>query len=104
MSDKTDAANRSFVGRLFSGRSDGANLAAAGALAAAAGAQEKQRAAAEAKHDSERDEFRRFVAALFAPDDHDAEILPGLTDGRSVGRWQHTDRAPEDRGPWFERR
>jgi hypothetical protein len=29
---------------------------------------------------------RRFAATLFAPRDPDAEILPGLTAGRTVGR------------------
>lgn len=29
---------------------------------------------------------RRFAADLFAPDDPDSEILPGLTAGRTVGR------------------
>ncbi|OBF65858.1 hypothetical protein A5753_00745 [Mycobacterium sp. 852002-51971_SCH5477799-a] len=32
------------------------------------------------------DEQRQWARELFAPDDEDANVLPGLTDGRSVSR------------------
>lgn len=54
--------------------------------------------------DADTEAQRRFAADLFAPDDPDAEILPGLTDGKSVGRWRPFEREPVDRGPWFDRR
>ncbi|MFA1705521.1 RNA polymerase subunit sigma [Mycobacterium intracellulare] len=54
--------------------------------------------------DADTEAQRRFAADLFAPDDPDAEILPGITDGRTVGRWRHPEPEPDDKGPWYDRR
>jgi hypothetical protein len=80
-------ANRRFAHNLFSA-SDGEN----------AGDDQDQGA------DDGLDEQRRFAAALFAADDPDANVLAGLTDGKTAGRWRHSEPEPEDNGPWFDRR
>ncbi|BBY67562.1 hypothetical protein [Mycolicibacterium helvum] len=57
-----------------------------------------------AEVDDGLDAQHRFAADLFAPEDPDADILPGLKPGRNVGRWRHPEPEPVDRGPWFDRR
>jgi hypothetical protein len=71
MSD-TEAANRRFAHRLFtvSGDDEDQDVDV-----------EQERPA-----DTGLDAQRRFAAVLFAPDDPDAGILAGLSDGRTVGR------------------
>jgi hypothetical protein len=52
--------------------------------------EQKQRAdAADDDVDDEHAAQKRWVADLFAPDDPDANVLAGLTNGRTVGRTRH---------------
>lgn len=89
MSDSHSDADRRFAHNLFSGTNDDQ----------APDYRQKQRDDA---GDGLADE-RRFAAELFAPDDPDANVLAGLTEGKTVGRWQHPEREPEDKGRWFDR-
>jgi hypothetical protein len=72
MTDTNHAGNRQFAHNLFSATDDNGDLALT-ALAAA--------------DDAADAEGRRFAAALFAPEDPEAEILPGLKNGRTVCKW-----------------
>ncbi|ODR06425.1 hypothetical protein BHQ21_11590 [Mycobacterium sherrisii] len=95
MTDTNSDADRRFAHNLFSGTNDDQ----------APDGKHKQRADTDGKQrDDDGDaEGRRFAADLFAPDDPDASVLAGLTEGKNVGRWTHPERQPEDRGPWFDR-
>ncbi|AFM19468.1 hypothetical protein Mycch_4770 [Mycolicibacterium chubuense NBB4] len=96
MSDTDSDADRRFAHNLFSGTDDDQ---------APAGKQKQRDRADDGQRDGDDDaEGRRFAADLFAPDDPEANVLAGLTHGKTVGRWQHPEREPEDRGPWFDRR
>ena len=93
MSDTDNDADRRFAHNLFSGTND--NQAPAD--------KQKQRADTDGKQRDDDAEGRRFAAELFAPDDPDASVLAGLTEGKTVGRWTHPEREPEDKGRWFDR-
>lgn len=88
----TQDAERRFARNLFSGSDDDQGL------------DDDNQGKRTDRTDDGLDEQRRFAADLFAPDDPDASILAGLTDGRTVGKWQHPEPEPQDRGPWFDRR
>lgn len=68
----TPDANRRFARNLFSASDDNDQDA---------DGEQEQRGA-----DDGLDAERHFAADLFAPDDLDANVLAGLTDGRTVGR------------------
>ncbi len=67
--DPLSAADRRFAHNFFSGSADDQDLD-----------DESE------NDDDERAAQKRFAADLFAPDDPDANVIAGLTDGRSVGR------------------
>lgn len=82
MSDTHSDANRRFAHNLFSGSDDDDQ------------ARDDKRQRRDSAGDG-LDEHRRFAAELFAPDDPDASVLAGLTEGRTVGRWKRPER-PDD--------
>lgn len=77
MSDTHSDVDRRFAHNLFGG-SDDDNERDDGNW--------DQHADATDKRNDGLDEQRRFAAELFAPDDPDADVLAGLTAGRTVGR------------------
>lgn len=97
MTDSHGDTDRRFAHTLFSGTDDDQ---------APEDDKRQQRADTDGKQRDDDDddaEGRRFAAQLFAPDDPDANVLAGLTHGKTVGRWQHPEREPEDKGRWFDR-
>lgn len=95
MTDTHSDADRRFAHNLFSGTDDDQ---------APEGDSRQQRAGTDGKQRDDDDEGRRFAAKLFAPDDPDDSVLAGLPEGKTVGRWTHPEREPEDKGRWFDRR